>query len=105
MQKWKCQLNGRECGIKEKLYLNGGRIIPYNLELYQSFFADINHQYIYQYIIRQTKKQTEMTLSPCCILVLQTLFKLLSQCSLVPYLESDFGKDGNELDNCGFTNV
>ena len=102
MQKWQCQLNARECGIMEKLNLNGGRIIPYNFELYQVFFPDINHLYIG---IHQTKKQTKITLSPCSILVLQTLFKLLSQCSLVPYLESNFCKDGNELDNCGFTVV
>ena len=62
-------------------------------------FADINHQYIG---IHQTKEQTEITLRACSILVLQTLFKLLSQCSLVPYLESDLGKDENELDNCDF---
>ena len=65
-------------------------------------FADINHQYIG---IHQTKKQTEITLRPYSILVLQTLFKLLSQCSLVPYLESDLCKDGNELDKCDFTVV
>ena len=41
-------------------------------------------------------------LCPCSILVLHTLFKLLSQCSLVPYLESDLCKDGNELDDCDF---
>ena len=62
----------------------------------------MNHQYI---DIHQTKKQTEITLRPCSILVLQTLFKLLSQCSLVSYLESDLCKDGNELDNCDFTVV
>ena len=56
--------------------------------------------------IHQTKKQTEITLRLCSILVLQTLFTLLSHCSfLVPYLESDLCKDGNELDSYDFTVV
>ena len=58
-----------------------------------------NHQYI---DIHQTKNQTEVSLSSCSTLVLKLMFKFISLCSLVPYLESDMCKDGNELDNCDF---
>ena len=63
-------------------------------------FKCVNHQYI---DIHHTKNQTEITLSPCSILVLKSLFKFISQCSLVPFLENGMVKDGNELDNCDFT--
>ena len=64
----------------------------------QNFFAEyFNHQYIDTH---HTKRQAESTLSSCSILILQTLFKFVSQCSLVPYLESSLCNVGNELDNC-----
>ena len=59
-------------------------------------FADTNHQYI---DIHHTKKQTELTLSSCSILVLKTLLKIITQCSLVPFLKSGLCKVRNELDN------
>ena len=52
-----------------------------------------------------TTRQTESTLSSCIILNLKTLFKFVSQCSFVPYLESDLCNVGNELDNCDFAVV
>ena len=63
-------------------------------------FECVNHQYI---DIHHTKNQTEITLSSCSILVLKSLFKFISQCNLVPYLESSMCKDGTELDNCDST--
>ena len=65
-------------------------------------FADINHQYI---CIYHTKRQTENTLSSYSILNLKTLFKFVSKCNLVPFLESKFCNVGNELDNCNFAVV
>ena len=62
-------------------------------------FAAINHQYI---CIHHTKRQTENTLSSCRILNLKTLFKFVSQCPLVPFLESGLCNVGNELDNWDF---
>ena len=50
-------------------------------------------------------KKTEITLSPFSTLVSKTLFKFISQCCLVPYLESGLCKDGNELKHCDFTGV
>ena len=101
VQKWQCQLNARECDIKEKLNQNDSRIIPW-FGAISKIFADIYYQYI---DIRQMKTQTEITLSSCSILFLKTLFKLLPQCSLVPYLQRDLCKDENELDNCDSTVV
>ena len=37
-----------------------------------------------------TKRHTESTLRSCGILKLKIRFKFVSQCSLVPYLESEF---------------
>ena len=65
-------------------------------------FEGINYQYIY---IFTTRKITEITLRSCSILALKSLFKFISQCVLVPYLESGLCKDGNELDNCDFTDA
>ena len=59
-------------------------------------FADTNPQYL---DIHHTKEETEVTLSACCIVVLKTLPKPISQCSLVPYIKSDVCKVRNELDN------
>ena len=67
-----------------------------------NIFADINHQYP---CIHHTKRQTENTLSSCSILNLKTLFKFVSQCNLVPFLESRLCNVGNELDNCDFAVV
>ena len=67
-----------------------------------NIFTDINHQYI---CISHTKRQTENTLSSCSILNLKTLFKFVSQCNLVPVLESRLCNVGNELDNCDFAVV
>ena len=57
-------------------------------------FADIYHLYIG---IHHTKRQTENTLSSYSILNLKTLFKFVSQCNLVPFLESGLSKVGNDL--------
>ena len=65
-------------------------------------FADINHQYV---CIHHTKRQNENTLSSCSILNLKTLFKFVSQCKLVPFLESGLCNVGNELDKCDFAVV
>ena len=65
-------------------------------------FADFNHQFI---CIHHTKRQTEGMLSSCSILNLKTLFKFVSQGSLVPYLESGLCSVRNELDNCDFAVV
>ena len=63
-------------------------------------FECVNHQYI---DIHHTKNQTEITLRSCSILVLKSLFKFMSQCNLVPHLESSMCKGGTELDNCDST--
>ena len=52
--------------------------------------------------IYHTKKQTENIPCSCSYLLLKTLFKFISQCTLVPYLESGLCKFDNELDNCNF---
>ena len=51
------------------------------------------------------KRQTENALSSYSILNLKTLFKFVSQCNLVPFLESGLCSVGNELDNCDFAVV
>ena len=55
--------------------------------------------------IHHKKRQTENTLSSCNILNLKTLFKFVSQCILVPFLERGLCNVGNELDNCDFAVV
>ena len=65
-------------------------------------FADINHQYI---CIHHTNRQTENRFSSCSILILKTLFKFVSQCNLVPFLQSRLCNVRNELDNCDFAVV
>ena len=80
MHKRLCQPNTRKCCIKEDLNQNDDNIIAI-----PKIFAHINHQYI---CIHHTKRQTENTLSSCSILNLKTLFKFVSQCYLVPFLES-----------------
>ena len=94
-----CQPNTRKCGIKKDLNQNDDRIISRKLEQYQSFFADINYQYI---CFHHTQRQTQNTLSSYSILNLKTLNKFVSKCNLVPFLESELCNVGNELDNCGF---
>ena len=39
-------------------------------------------------------------LRSCSILILKTLFKFISQCNLVPFLENGSCTVGNELDKC-----
>ena len=102
MHKRLCRPNTRKRGIKEDLNQNDDRIISRKLEQYQRFFADIDHQYI---CIHHTKRQTENTLSSYSILNLKTLFMFVSQCNLVPFLESGLCNVGNELDNCDFAVV
>ena len=55
--------------------------------------------------IDYTKRQAENTLSSCSYLNLKTLLKFVSQCSLVPYLESRLCNVGNGLDFCDFAVV
>ena len=63
-------------------------------------FVGINHQYI---IIYHRKKETENIPSSCSDLLSKTLLYFISQCTSVPYLESDLCKLNKELDNCQFT--
>ena len=65
-------------------------------------FADINQQYI---CIHHTKRQTENKLSSYSILNLKTLLKFVSQCNLVPFLESRLCNVVNELDTYDFAVV
>ena len=60
---------------------------------YKSPYIDSNH----------TKKQTVNIPSSCSCLILITLFHSISQCTLVPYLESSMCNLIKELDNCNFT--
>ena len=53
--------------------------------------------------IYHTKKQTENIPRPCYYLLLKTLFYFISQCTLVPHLESGLCKLDKELDTCNFT--
>ena len=98
MHKILCQPNTRKCGIKEDLNQNDDRIFS----RISKIFADIYHQYI---CIHHTKRQTENTLSSYSILNLKTLFKFVSQCNLVPFLESGLCNVGNEQDNRDFADV
>ena len=50
--------------------------------------------------ICHTKKQTENIPRSCSYLLLKILFYFISQCTSVPYLESDLCKLDKELDNC-----
>ena len=50
--------------------------------------------------IDHTKKQTENIPRSCSYLLFKTLFYFMSQCTLVPYLESGLCKLDKELDNC-----
>ena len=77
-------------------------LFPGNQSNTKDFFSDINHHYI---CIHHTRRQTESTLRSCSILKLKTLFKFVSQCRLVPYIESKLCHVGNELDNCDFAVV
>ena len=90
--------------IKEDLNQNDDHIISRKLEQYQIFLQILMISII---CIHHTKRQTENTLSSCstCILNLKTLFKFVSQCNLVPFLESVLRNVGNELDNCDFAVV
>ena len=53
--------------------------------------------------IYHTKTQTENIPCSCSYLLLKTLFYVISQCTLVPKLESGLRKLDKELDNCNFT--
>ena len=53
--------------------------------------------------INHTKKQTENIPRSCSYLLLKTLFYFISQCTLLPDLESGLCKLDEELDNCNFT--
>ena len=53
--------------------------------------------------IYHTTEQTENIPPSCSYLLLKTLFYFISQCTLVPYLESGLCKLDKELDNCIFT--
>ena len=63
-------------------------------------FAGITHQNMDIY---HAKKQIGNIPHSCSYLLLKTLFNFISQCTLVPYLESGSCKLGKELDNCNFT--
>ena len=103
MHKRLCQTNTKTCGIRKDLNQNNDRIISRKLELYISkIFADIKHQYI---CIHHTKRQTENKLSSYSILNLKSLVKFVSQCNLVPFLESGLCNVVKELDNCDFAVV
>ena len=66
----------------------------------------MQYQILHQYIcIHHVKRQTENTLSSCSILNLKTLLKFVSQCNLVPFLESGLCNVGNKFDNCDFAVV
>ena len=56
-------------------------------------------------VISDLQAHNENTLSSYSILNLKTLFKFVSQCNLVPFLESGLCNDRNELDNCDFAIV
>ena len=60
---------------------------------------------MYILCIHHTKRQTKITLSSYSILILKTLFKFVSQCNSVPFLESGLCNVKNELDNCDFAVV
>ena len=62
--------------------------------------AGINHQYMDIY---HTKQQTENIPRSCSYLLLKTLFYFISQCTSVPYLESDLCKLDKEVELCRFT--
>ena len=53
--------------------------------------------------INHTKKQAENIPRSCRYLLLKTLFYFISQCTLIPYLESGLCKLDKELDNWKFT--
>ena len=53
------------------------------------FFAGINRQYM---LINHTNKQTENIPPSCSYPLFKTLFYFISQCTSVPYLESDLCK-------------
>ena len=102
MHKRLCQPNTRTCGIKEDLNQNDDRIIMRTLEQYQRFLQIL---IINIYLYSSHEKNPENTLSSCSILNLKTLFKFVSQCNLVPFLESELYNVANELDNCEFAVV
>ena len=100
MHKRLCQPNKRKYGISEDLNQNDDRIISRKLEQYQRFLQIlIINIYVF------TKRQTENRFSSCSIVNLKTLFKFVSQCNLVPFLESRLCNVGNALDNCDFAVV
>ena len=90
------------CGIRKDLNQNDDRIVLRKYRVISKIFVDIIYQYI---CIRHTKRQTKNTLSLYSILNLKTLLKFVSQCNLVPFLESGLCNVGNELDNCDFAVV
>ena len=51
------------------------------------------------------ERQTENKLSSYSILNLKPLLKFVSQCNLVPFLESGLCNVVDELDNCDFAAV
>ena len=83
----------KKCGISEDLNQNDDRVISQKFEQYQRFL----HHHM--------NRQTENRFSSCSILNLKTLFKFVSQCNLVPFLESRLCNVENELDNCDFAVV
>ena len=96
-----CQPNTRKCAIRKDLNQNDDRIISRKLKLYKRFLQIL----FINICIHHTKRQTENKLSSCSILNLKTLLKVVSQCNLVPFLESGLCNVGNELDNCDFAVV
>ena len=102
MHKRLCQPNTRKCGIRKDLSQNDDRIFFAEIRVISKIFADINHQYI---CIHHTKRHTENKLSSDSILILKPLLKFVSQCNLVPFLESGLCNVVNELDNCDFAVV
>ena len=58
-----------------------------------------------KYVFTTRKDRLKKTLSLCSILNLKILFKFVSQCNLVPFLESRLCNVGHELDNCDFADV
>ena len=84
----------------EDLNQNNDRIISRKLEQYQIFLQIL----IINIYLFTTRKDT-LKIRPGSILNLKTLFKFVSQCNLVPFLESGLCNVGNELDNCDFAVV
>ena len=71
-----CEMNARECDIKEDFKQNGCRYSPYE------------------------EKMLNISFSSCSFLFLKTLFYFKWQCISLPYLDSDLCILGNELDCC-----